>query len=177
MTSAAHRCSPAQGQGPEDERQDVLRRRRHVEREPAVDEIQARHAIERIVGVRERKEGRGDLERPRHVRARHDQAAEQQLRKDERGHELDRLELRPRERAQEEAQRHPEHRVPDASTITSQLGPAVSRPSRPKATPETTCLDRGDERESGAVAEQQVELRERQGHQRSSVPVVRSRTS
>ena len=45
--------------------------------------------------------------------ARHEEAAEQKLREDDRGHELHRLELGARERAREQAERHAEQGVAD----------------------------------------------------------------
>jgi hypothetical protein len=63
------------------------------------------HARERVVGVGQRQRVGVDPECVRHVRARDQQAAEQNLGKDDGEKELDGLELRLRERAQEQTQR------------------------------------------------------------------------
>ena len=52
---------------------------------------------------------------------RDEEAAEQDLRQDERGHELHGLELRPRKRAHEEPERHPEERVGDREKHDQQV--------------------------------------------------------
>ena len=70
-------------------------------------------ALQPVVGPGQRQHVRDPLEHGRHLVARDEQAAEQELRQHERRHELHRLELRLRERAREQAERHAEQRVAD----------------------------------------------------------------
>ena len=66
-----------------------------------------------------------------------EQPAQQQLREDERGHELDGLELGARERAQQQAQRHAEQGVGHRQHATSHAPCAASRPRKTNPTTHT----------------------------------------
>ena len=83
---------------------------RDVERESRVEPV-VRRPRERVVRIRERKKGRDDPQPCGHLLARHEQSAEEDLREDDRRHELNRLELRLREGAHEEAEGASEHRI------------------------------------------------------------------
>ena len=83
-----------------------------------------------------------------HLVARHQQAAEQELRQHERRHELHGLELGGRERADEQTERHAEQRVQDGDDHQQPGGPATSRPrSVTESALASDCLDDGDEAE------------------------------
>jgi len=73
----------------------------------------ARRARERVVRVRERQRPRDGVQELGHVGTIDEQAGQQELREDQRRHELHGLELRPGERADEQPERHPEQRVGD----------------------------------------------------------------
>jgi hypothetical protein len=77
-----------------------------VERQLPADGAGPRDAGEGVIGVGERQERRRGLQIAGHVVPIHEEAAQQELREDDGGHELHRLELRPRERADEQPEGH-----------------------------------------------------------------------
>ena len=123
-------------------------------------------ASERVVRVREGHQ-RGDPLKPLgHVLTRNEQPAEQDLRKDERGHELHRLELGARERTEEQSERHAEDRVRDRQPDHQQLRVARLEPQQPEADDgHDRRLDGCDRSEREAVADEEVELRDREREQ------------
>src|SRR5690242_2487467 len=70
-----------------------------------------RDAREALVGVGEGKRARDGVEYVSHLVARHEKAAQEELREHRRRQELHGLELRVGERAHEEAERHAEERI------------------------------------------------------------------
>src|SRR5581483_9367394 len=101
-----------------------------------------------------------------HPLARNEQAAEQELREDERGQELDRLELGARERGDEQSERHAEQRVAHGERDHDRDGALHVEAEQPERDRRGDGgLERRQRGEREAVAGEQVELRERQRHQ------------
>jgi len=110
-----------------------------------------------------------------HLRTRYEQAAEQDLRHDDGGHELNSLELARREGAGQQADRHA-HRGAEHGDADHQRGASGSgEPEWPvddRAGDTGLCRRRG--REGDAVAQQQVELGHRRRKYRTFSRAVRS---
>ena len=142
------------------------RRRRPGRRERGGRRVVPGRPGQSVVGVGQRAaRRRATRARPPSRRA-GQEAAEQDLGQDEGGHELHCLELGLCERAEEEAERHPEQRVSRREHHDEPRRAAVSRPSAPKATSDVSVACRTASAANAiAVAEQQVELGERQRHQ------------
>ena len=124
--------APAQGRGAQRQQQhgradddgDVER----AARRPATPLVVT--LFKRLEGVGQRHRVGDGLQDAGHLVAGDEQPAEQQLREDDRGHELHGLELGPGEGADEEAERHAEQRVADRERRDRQRS---SPPSRGRA--------------------------------------------
>lgn len=136
-----------------------------VERHGGVEAVSRRGSLEGVIGVGQRQRVGDELERARHLLARHEQPAEQELGKDDGGHELDRLELRAGEGAQEQPQRAAQDRVRDGENEHPGRAGDGEVEQRQRDERDEDGLQRRGEREGGPVPEQDVQLGQRQGHQ------------
>ncbi len=125
-----------------------------------------RHVVQRLVGVAQ-GHGVGDhLQHADHLVACDEEPAEEQLWEDDRRHELHRLKLGPGEGADEQPQRHAEQRIADGKRDHGggRAGHLETQwPEGDRGRDQR--LQRADQGEGHPVAEEQVELCQRQRHQ------------
>src|SRR5919204_614341 len=161
--------------------------RRRAEREPEqrhadddgqiagrrrVERALRRHPLEAVVGVGQRHHVGGRLEEGGHLVAGDEEAAEQELREDEGGQKLHRLELGAGERAHKQAERRPEDRVRDGEPEHRALRARhveVEQPERDGRRERR--LDGGHGTERDAVSGEEIEL----GHWHRHQPLKRAR--